>query len=1540
MIAEDWDAIRHLDGSRAAGFEELCAQLARYESPSPDGFVRKGSPDAGVECFCALPDGSEWGWQAKYFRELSSSRWSQIDESVRTALDKHPKLARYYICVPMNRADARLEGQTSALERWDRHVGKWQSWARARDMNVEFLWWGASELVDRLSRREHIGRLYYWFGKKGFDKSWFQSRFDEARRTAGPRYTPELHVELDIAQKLEIFGRTGDAINRTKSLALGIRKSLQRLRYLSNPERELLAGYDLERIIEATDAALGMFAVLEAVAVGELPLYAIANQVAEAESAVSEVVSGLHRMGREYNERRRHDGWNTRFGQSPPDQLAGTFSSLRRELDSSYDSLTEASEFINSRLLVINGAAGTGKTHLLCDFARSRVEAGAPCVLLMGQRFTESADPWGQVLQHVAMHGDQVEHFVGALEAAAQVANSRALVIIDAVNEGRGREIWPNHLPAFLARLEVSPWIGVVLSVRTTYEEAVIPDDVRERATWVTHHGFEGYEYDAARMFFTNYGLEFPSSPVLHPEYGNPLYLKIICEGLSRAGETRLPRGFHGITSAFNLYLDAVNKQLADNLDYNPRSNLVRKALSDVARQFLDTRQRWLPREQVETLVNKLLPGREFSKSLYFGLVTSGALVEDLGQRPGNLYEEVVFIGYERFADHIVTDFLLEDLSAGPGIEGAFAEGGRLSFLKAGLWDSSRGLIAALCIQVPERFGQELPRVAPQLVDRMDIRELFLESIVWRQLDAFSDDTRDVMNQLNEPEAISEELVDTWLTVSTIPGHPFNAEFLDRRLREHAMADRDVWWSTYLHYAWQDNGPVDRLVDWASSISPGDTLEPSVVDLAATSLAWMLTTSNRFLRDGATKAMVSLLTGRIESVESLVERFADVDDPYVAERIYAVAYGVAMRSHDAGEVGRLATLVYENIFAAGFPPAHDLLRDHARGVVERALHLGADIPVDQRLIQPPYQSEWPFIPDEETLDALVDQRDQPVRVNMGLSRPRGYLQRSVMEGDFAIYVIGIQGQSDWLSVPLTQERWQSPEEKLQALLLQLSGSERAAWEEYENAGASRLLAFAPPTSDEDEWEDGISQAADREDGGSTGDDGETSQHTPQVQIVKTPWDRFAAAVTPERRVELETIYQDIDSGENRPSFDLRLVQRYILWRVFDLGWTAERFGQFDELVNRNNGRQAGKAERIGKKYQWIAYHEILAYISDHYQYWRPYFWSRAGGEREYEGPWQDFTRDIDPSWTPSFSVDAATSKAKGPSWWRKPSYPTWDESLSNSEWLGLTADVPSIPELLRPICPDDQSRWLNVNSFFLWAQPHPADVAPSDVERRELWLRCAGFFIRAEDVDGFMAWVRGADAATLNRCEVPELSRIHIGEHGWAPAFKHIEDELDEDEMDAEGEPLEHSDRQGFMRPASVRYSSKSSDFDCSSETDTLVYLPHHDFIGRVGLKWCGTNAEFLDASGKLATFEPRPQGDEGHAFLIREDLLNRYLSENHLALCWVVQGEKNIIGGGRERVYEGRSTVTAVYRHTESDLEGNTVFERVLPPEVPGSVS
>ncbi len=52
----NWGNLRPWDGSQHSAFEELCCQLAESEHVPPGSrFVRKGAPDAGVECFWTLP---------------------------------------------------------------------------------------------------------------------------------------------------------------------------------------------------------------------------------------------------------------------------------------------------------------------------------------------------------------------------------------------------------------------------------------------------------------------------------------------------------------------------------------------------------------------------------------------------------------------------------------------------------------------------------------------------------------------------------------------------------------------------------------------------------------------------------------------------------------------------------------------------------------------------------------------------------------------------------------------------------------------------------------------------------------------------------------------------------------------------------------------------------------------------------------------------------------------------------------------------------------------------------------------------------------------------------------------------------------------------------------------------------------------------------------------------------------------------------------------------------------------------------------------
>lgn len=1505
----DWNSIRPLNDGRDKGFEELCAQLARAESPSGSTFVRKGTPDAGVECYTILSDGSEWGWQSKYVDGLSDSQWSQIDESIKTALEKHPKLVRYFVCVPVDRADARIEGRKSAKERWDEHVAKWSRWASDRGMTVEFVYWGSHELLERLARTEHIGRVRFWFDVRGFDAAWFTAKLDEALRTAGPRYTPEVHVDLPIAWEFEAFGRTDRFFDREKANARRIREKLRMVEY-SEGASEPTVDAAVAAVSSKVEAILTALGAIDAQPTGPLPFRAISEQVRAAEEVAEELSRLLGEREREMEAKSEPtDAQAPRpsYRSNPLRDRRVRLFHLTSELRTVRESLVHADIVAGSMLMLLRGVAGTGKTHLLCDIARQRVAAGRPTVLLMGQRFVSNDAPWSQALQQLDLAGLSAEEFVGALEASAQAAGSRALLVIDAINEGAGRTIWPSHLAAFLAHLERSPWIGVVLAVRSSYEEIVVPGDVSTRAATVTHQGFMEHEYDATKTFFVHYGLELPSTPLLAPEFRNPLFLKTVCQGLNAKGERRLPRGFQGITAVFDLYLSAVNERLASSLGYDPRTPLVRTALEAVAEATLDSGEPWLTLAKARDVVNAFLPGRDFERSLYRGLVTEGVLVEEATRHHDAKAAEVVFVAYERFADHLAAKILLDRYLVVRDPASAFAQGGPLAFICDEKNYVSPGLLEALCIQIPERTGQELISVAPTCAKRWGLGDAFRQSLVWRTYAAFSDGTREALNKLCRSEHDLHDTLDVLLTVATLPGHPLNARFLDRRLRKDAMPDRDAWWSVYLHHAWGTHGAVDRLVDWASSLDPNTSIDDEAVDLCAIALSWMLTTSNRFLRDRATKALVSLLTGRLAAVVRLVERFADVDDPYVTERVYAVAYGVAMRCRDPVAVGALATCVYDRIFASGSPPPHILLRDYARGVVERALHLESVIDVVPDRIRPPYKSTWPTIPTEEDIKPLLPDWSKGSHDSGQPEWARNRIGSSVMHDDFARYVIGTNWSStsrDWLSLQLDEPRWNPPphtEDQLRSLVAEFSAEERKAWEEFEAADRAHAAASQTFVSD---WfahseKDEASESPDRLDLEVLAQELQKGQ-PPEVMALEerrkqavAALDRVLTEEHAQRLTEIWAAKEHEYEARRPPRFDLRQIQRYILWRVFDLGWTTERFGHFDRFSIGYHGREASKAERIGKKYQWIAYHEIMALVSDHFQY-REQFREEEGYEA-YEGPWQDHLRDIDPSCTMRSLHGGTSWDGHAAAWWGAARYDTWGDPTGPQDWVSNCDDLPKVEELLAVTNPADGSRWLNGQGYFHWQQQPPADRESTDVERRELWYICTGYLLRADEAQSFLTWAEGVDFWGRWMPDPAEVYRMFLGEHAWAPASLYFQPQYYGDNgwtQPNQGCPVK-------IRTVAFEYLCEVSGFDCSIDESYALRLPVSDVITGLGIRWSGSGADFVDPADRVVVQDPTVHADGPSALLFREDLLQDFLAREKLTICWAVLGEKGVLFPG-----------------------------------------
>ena len=80
----------------------------------------------------ASKTGPKHGYQAKYFLATKEIDWSQIDKSVKTALEQNPELTNYTIAIACDLTDrsGKLGKGKTGWEHWEDHKSKWQQWAQ------------------------------------------------------------------------------------------------------------------------------------------------------------------------------------------------------------------------------------------------------------------------------------------------------------------------------------------------------------------------------------------------------------------------------------------------------------------------------------------------------------------------------------------------------------------------------------------------------------------------------------------------------------------------------------------------------------------------------------------------------------------------------------------------------------------------------------------------------------------------------------------------------------------------------------------------------------------------------------------------------------------------------------------------------------------------------------------------------------------------------------------------------------------------------------------------------------------------------------------------------------------------------------------------------------------------------------------------------------------------------------------------------------------------------------------------------------------
>ena len=364
-------------------------------------------------------------------------------------------------------------------------------------------------------------------------------------------------------------------------------------------------------------------------------------------------------------------------------------------------------------------------------------------------------------------------------------------------------------------------------------------------------------------------------------------------------------------------------------------------------------------------------------------------------------------------------------------------------------------------------------------------------------------------------------------------------------------------------------------------------------------------------------------------------------------------------------------------------------------------------------------------------------------------------------------------------------------------------------------------------------------------------------------------------------------------------FDTVWAQRWVFQRVISLGWKPQYFAEFDDHhgwgTNTNHPGTDHKPERFGKKYQWIAFYELITRVADNF-YMKPEY---DGEIISYKGTWQLFNRDIDPTLPPPLrkrnmenEIEVGATFPEDSGHWWVPYGPRYheDDPPAGDGWGTDSRDIPEFEPLVR-YKDSDGKRWTVLYVQYSWT----SGVSSSRLKRsrrRDFWSHIESWLIRPEQHDRIANYLKQRTLTNeQTNGRMPEGARrtddAYLGELPWAIScgdsehiWRPIQNYWNEEPIDS----LEVS-------PSWEEYLWEGSISDCSIDDSVEAWCPSPILFKAGALTWLPGTREWQDSTGTSVAQFAETRGHR--ALLVREDWLQRTLRKADLAMVFRWLGEK-----------------------------------------------
>lgn len=1241
-----------------------------------------------------------------------------------------------------------------------------------------------SAILDAVRKYPYLAN--YYFGVNTISFEWVVAHNEKSFCDLGERFNRDFNVETETSKRLSLFARDQSAVQYINDKKENLIRKINRIKddteqhsdYLEKVRSIVSAFEDVES--ETIGSAFEWHQYLQSFIVDDLAK--INSEISQKKNLLEKIRPTIEK-GRSRVEHKDLEKYN----------------SIRSEIEILYElldlpeilSLTaDENRLITAKELFVTGNAGIGKSHLLAAECQSLMNNQQFAVLLLAGNCYSDLPILDQLSQDCELKYS-FDEFISILEMIGVEHHTCVLLCIDALNETANYRLWKTGLISLSQKIKKCTHVKLAVTYRMEYEKSVVQDALLsedEDVYRIVHTGFASNGLKASKQFFDYYRIPFTLYEYFESEMENPLFLTLYCKTY-RNDEASLPTLYDRLVESANKNIFPILEKRYKLIGFTEDDNIVQPLVDEISTLAFDRKEKNILESDLASIpfwTANDLPLRPFMSLLAKENLVHTNLIA------GN---ERYFFAYDQMNDYFFARSLFSHDMSDMSIRKTLYED-ILQVNDNNIVNLSNSDVFVICCAIyAQKFGKECIDLIDELPEGFEkgyIVKSYIRSFIWRDKEYISSN---VFLAVAQKYKVSRE--DFWNVLvgnSIKHNHPLNSDFLHTLLMSFRLSERDYYWTKYINEIFYDES--NRLMQLVKMYSSGQSIQMSKEQARQLLIlcGWLLSSSNRMLRDYTSEAMIEILRNEFDLCIVILKAFEKVNDPYIIERLYGVVFGACCKRRRKGNTVyiALAEYVYSTIFDQEFIYPDILLRDYARLIIERFLWENPDYNgciVHEKII-PPYKSFPIEQIDEDYINKKYDGGLWQIKSSMSF-------EGHGMYGDFGRYV-------------------------------------------------------------------------------------------------------FQSALK----------YFDVDEDE--------MYKQAMSFIINDLGYT-------NELDKGNNHwgydrSETKKVERIGKKYQWIAMHNILARVSDQCDIDTDY-----SETPKFEGPWEPFVRDFDPTLNfkltksdeiPIFDEISELKKA------------TRDEHLkvdvsnidSVSEWLD--SDGIFFAEMPKALILSDSNgtQWIRLSNYICSGREQ------LKAERLLTWSWLYAYFVTEEQFEQFQ--VAATDRVDFSSSKGigldPQSYSVFNREYPWSPSCdllnksssvesgvvlnmpeeKEVEQEVlnvefleqylksldaDSNQVFSDQELNQHLFKKEIVRKPVLKQIGEiihasmnlvwESEYDASKDNTLSMNVPCPMLIEQLHLHQADIDGLYYDSNEKIAAFDLNISQKES-GVVLRKDLLDAFLKK------------------------------------------------------------